>query len=192
MNAAEIKNAAFAELSRGARLNFTDRVVCVKNMKYLFHIIKATEDLLFEAEQKSHGDLREYFTRHLTEENGHADWLKSDLQNEVGRADMLCAAMVGAQYYLVKYVDACALLGYQLVLECFSFPVENLEFLERLHGPELFRTLRHHAMHDVDHGAEVLAQIDKLTAERLPIVFESAVHTARCIAAATHSFTGDA
>lgn len=188
MDAADIRTAAAAELSRGARLNFTDRSVCVRNLRFLYHIIAATEPLLFDAQQNSTGELRAYFTHHLTEEMGHSDWLRDDLLGDVGQADMLCAAMVGAQYYLVRHVDACALLGYQMVLECFSFPIEKLAVIEDLHGPELFRTLRHHAVHDLDHGAEILAQIDVLSPERREIVLQSALHTARCAAVASHSF----
>ena len=188
MNASDIKSAASDELNLGARLDFTDRSVCVRNMQFLFHIITATEQLLWEARNRSDGALRNYFESHRLEETGHADWLKDDLENDVGQADMLCAAMVGAMYYMVLHVDSCALLGYQLVLECFPVPLERIEALESLHGKRLFRTLRHHAVHDVEHGSGVLEQINKLTPDRINIVLQSAIHTARCAAAASHSF----
>lgn len=186
--ALDIKTAARMELERGARLDFMDRAVCLRNLQFIYHAIRATEDLLLKAGDGSQDFLGDYFARHRAEEAKHAQWLEGDLQGDTARASMLCASMVGAQLYLVQFVDPCALLGYQLVLECFPWPIEQLEAMERQHGVRLFRTLRHHAVHDVDHGAEVLKMIDLLSADRRELVFESAIHTARCVALASHSF----
>lgn len=187
--AADIKNAASEILAEGARLDFTDRQVCVNNLRFMYHAMVASEDLLELAAKLDISQLGAYFDRHVKDERGHAVWLAEDLvEDGPGPFPALIPGMVGSQYYLIQHVDGCALLGYLLIMECFPMPLDRVAEVEQLHGAALFRTLRHHAEHDVDHGAEVLRQIDLLTPARRAIVQDNALQTARYMALATHTF----
>ena len=191
MDAHQIKNSAASVLAEGRLLHYAHRDSCLRNLAFAYHAMLASEDLLCLAIERSHGELRAYFKHHLQEETGHEKWLAADLKAAgygLGSPDQITVAMVGSVYYLVRHVDACALLGYMLVMECFPAPLEHVANMEAMHGAELFRTLRFHAEHDIDHGADVLEQIDKLSERQKSIVMDCAIQTARYMALASHTF----
>jgi pyrroloquinoline quinone (PQQ) biosynthesis protein C len=155
----------------------------VQNLIWLFHVVRASENLLVQAEAQADGPLREYFKQHLGEERGHAEWLREDLRS-VGidvlstRPMPIAREMVGSIYYLIFHSDPAALLGYMQVLEG---QAENLARmlpqLEAEHPASLLRTLKHHAAEDPGHFAELLAMIDELPEGRRAIIEETAEMT---------------
>lgn len=181
MKAAQLLAAVAQIRASGPRPDFSDRSVFIRHLMFLHNVIVASEPLVALAASKSAGVLRDYFEAHLEEERGHEAWLAEDLAS-AGVTDFAVApeavAMVGSEYYLVAHVDPAALLGYMAVLECFPISEEQIDALESLHGAELCRTLRYHALHDVDHGADVLSQIDALDDARFVVVMQNAIQTA--------------
>lgn len=191
MTSTDIKSAVAEVMKDAHQVNYASRNVCLQNLAFVYHLVIASEDLLCLAIEQSQNTLRTYFKSHLEEEEDHAKWLLSDLSTagfNIGISPKIAVAMVGSLFYLIRYVDPCALLGYMVLMECFSAPMAHIEALEVMHGPEMFRTLRHHAEHDPAHGAEVLAQIDKLTDEQRVVVMDCAVQSARYMAIASHTF----
>lgn len=191
MDSQGIKDRVAVELRESSPVNFTDRARCLRNLEFIYHMILASEDLLHLAIDSGDEDLTAYFSHHLTEETGHAEWLKADLDavgHEIGTAPQIAVAMVGSVYYLIRNVDACALLGYMVATECFPASLENITALESIHGPEMWVTARYHAENDVSHGADVLEQIDRLPESRKRIVLDCALQTARYMALASHTF----
>lgn len=176
----------------GPTVDLTDRDNVIRNLVFMYHVIKASENLLAVAANcTTAGDpLHEYFVAHLEEERGHEKWLHDDLisagvdlaSTSVSRVAVETA---GSMYYLIYHVDPAALLGYMVALECIPVPIETVEALEALHGESLLRTLRFHAIHDLDHGPDVLAAIDALTPDRHPIVAQSAIQTAIYLSSAS-------
>jgi rubrerythrin len=154
----------------------------VRNLIYLFHVMKASENLLVMAASQASGDLREYFERHLEEERGHAQWLAEDLETigiVAARTQLPREAMemVGSVYYLIFHADPVALLGYMSVLESWPLPEERLQEWERQYSVSLLRTVRYHAKHDPQHLAELQAVIAALPEERRALVDQTSVMT---------------
>lgn len=169
--------------------------VFVDNLAFVYQVITATESLLREATSRTVGPLKAYYAEHLGEEKNHARWLAEDLASasiDVSKMALSpeAVAMAGSQYYLIHHVDPVALLGYMAVLECFPMPLGTVEALECVHGKDLCRTLRHHAEHDPNHGADVLDQIDALDAREFELVKRNAVQTALYMRAAIEKFNG--
>ena len=167
----------------------------LRNLTFLYHTMKASEHLLEVAVEcsKCRPELQASYAEHLEEERGHHLWLATDL-NSAG-VDVLktgvpvkAVEMVGSQYYLMHHVDAAALLGYMALMECFSCSLEVVEKLEEAYGKELFRTVRYHAEHDTDHGADVADAIDRLPEASKALVLENAMQAARYFCAATQTF----
>jgi pyrroloquinoline quinone (PQQ) biosynthesis protein C len=152
----------------------------VANLIWLYHVVKASENLLVQAAAQADAALREYFEHHLEGERGHAEWLREDLLS-VG-VDVLSTKplpiareMVGSIYYLIFHSDPAALLGYMSVLEGQADNLARmLPELEAEHPASLLRTLKHHAVEDPRHFAELTAVIDKLSEDRRAIVNETA------------------
>lgn len=113
-----------------------------------------------------------YLRSHILEEEGHDRWLIEDLEQlGVPRDEVLrrmpspaVAELVGAQYYWIRHHDPVALLGYIAVLEGYPSTVEGLDELAARTGLPVasFRTLREHAVVDVDHNLELDRLIDEL------------------------------
>lgn len=176
----KVMNAAAQVMQHFPKLE-GEAFVC--NLLFMYHVIAASENLTRQAAERAEGSLKDYFTQHLAEETGHEQWLAEDLLTagiDVKKTAVAIEAveMAGSQYYLINHVHPVALLGYMVVLECVPMPLERVEELEAAHGKELLRTLRYHAEHDIDHGADVLAVIDTLTDEQINLVTQSAVQTA--------------
>lgn len=163
---------------RGMRgvVDFTNRRVVVDNLVFVYHMIVASGTIMDVAACKTApSNFRDFLVEHGTEEREHATWLRADLatcDESIHNPELLfdAATIAGMQYYLALHVTPYCLLGYMLVLECFPMPESVVCQLETLHGSALFNTLRYHAKHDVDHGAEVLRQIDNM-----PIVYRELV-----------------
>jgi hypothetical protein len=162
------------------RFDLTSYHKVLANLVFVHQVITASESLLEEAVKASSGELREYFAEHLEEERGHQEWLAGDLMTAgvdvaLMPLSQIAVAMAGSQYYLIKHISPIALLGYMAVLEGCPATLEAVEQLEAMHGKDLFRTLRYHAEHDIDHGKALFALIDK---HADPLVMRSAVQTA--------------
>lgn len=170
-----------------------DQATFIRNLVFLHRVILASESLLEFAVPRADGELRDYYADHLEEERRHDEWLALDLESVGVDVDaepypIEAVAAAGSQYYLVGHVDPCALLGYMAVLECFPMPVERLEQLEGIYGLPLCRTLRHHAMHDISHSADLLEQVDSLNEKQFQLVVQNAVQTALFIGSAISKF----
>lgn len=170
-------------------VDLTKPTVFIANLVFLHNVIAASEHLLEVAITRAKWGLLDYYRTHLEEERQHETWLAEDLES-VG-VDIAAlpvspeaVAMAGSQYYLIYHVDPVALLGYMMVLECFPLTGEQMALLESAHGERLCRTLRYHATHDVDHGADVLDMIDRLSAKQFRLVLENAAQTAFYIGSA--------
>jgi hypothetical protein len=123
-------------------------------MTFNHALMVATEGLLIAAGM---------FDR-LDSEAHHAEWLKEDILR-LGGTPSVCdcdaAAIAGAQYYHIFHRDPRMLLGYMAALECNPTPLQVVDALEELYGP--LPCLRHHAIHDVDHGQLVRDEILAIT-----------------------------
>ncbi len=153
--------------------DFSMRATLIERLNLSHTLMVASERLLSEAAREAEGALRNYYLNHLEEEKGHAQWLERDLGSvsPVRRAQ----EVAGCQYYLIKHVHPCCLLGYMAVLECFPAPLSFVQELERLHGKEICRTLRHHCENDPQHRVDLLDIIDKMNR---PEILDNAVQTA--------------
>lgn len=181
---------------RGLRgvIDTSDRRTIVDNLVFAYHLILASGPMLkFGAAKVAPGTYRDFLVEHAEEENDHAEWLATDFHNageSLQNLGLQCDAayVAGAQYYLTFHVSPYALLGYMLVLECFPMQEHEVRALEVLHGQALFTTLRYHSTHDVEHGAEVLRQIDDMPIVYRGLVRQNALRTVRALAAVSQRF----
>lgn len=135
--------------------------------------MRASESLLGEAIARSEpGHLRDYFNRHLDEEQGHVGWLLEDLEGEELPPHPLPAAMAGTQYYLINHVHPMSLLGYMLALET-PTPISKVEEWEAAYGEKLCRTVRYHAVHDQAHHQDLLMLIHEQPKDMMPHIARS-------------------
>ena len=162
------------------RFDLADKGCMVANLVFMYQVIVASEDLMQQAHDAATNTvLRGYLDSHLPEEHDHAAWLRSDLLTigidpEKSKLIRSAAELVGTQYYLIQHRNPNALLGYMAVLEGFPFDIELLEQLEVIHGKELLRCLRFHAVHDQEHRVELFRVIDELND---PDILQNAVRT---------------
>lgn len=192
-NSERLLGSVRAVMCRWPLADLGNRLTFLRNLLFMHRIIIASENLLEVAAAKASESLRAYYLDHLEEERRHDEWLAEDLacaDIDVHSCayDSMAVATAGAQYYLINHVDPAALLGYMAVLECFPMPLDQLEWLESIHGSKLCRTLRHHAIHDVSHAADLLAVIDSIDARRFDLISQNAVQTAANIGAAIATF----
>lgn len=181
MYSQEVIAAVKVGLSKSAQVDFLDRGVILSNLVFIYQVITASESLMQEALKVADAPLHAYLTAHAEEEQDHAQWLAADLLTagvDVDKVPKLrrAVAMAGSQYYLIKHQSPYALLGYMAVLEGFPVSLANVEALEAAHGKELFRTLRYHAEHDLEHRKDLFAFIDE---NPRPEIMQSAVETAK-------------
>ncbi|AQG98659.1 hypothetical protein A9R05_07280 [Burkholderia sp. KK1] len=193
MNRDRLLQAVHAVRETYPQIDLSRRDVFLRNLIFVHNVSTASESLLRAACDRSIGGMKAYFAEHLKEEAGHAFWLRHDLATaniDVASLPVLpeAAAMAGSQYYLIHHVDPVGLLGYMAVLECFPIDGAALEKLEEIHGKQLCRTLRYHAEHDIDHGADVLDQVDALDDKQFQLVMQNAVQTAFYIGSAISKF----
>lgn len=174
-----------------------DHATLIDGLAFMLQLMLASEQLVdlaaMRAGQMGCTQLRDYLLAHAEEERGHAAWLVRDLDSSgaAWRDKPLSPHAIeaaGSQYYLIMHAHPAALLGYMAVLECQPMPLEHVSELEQLHGVELLRTLRFHAVHDIDHGRDVQRALDDLPADLHELVTNNALNTARHIAAAARDF----
>lgn len=159
-------------------VDLTRRDVLLENLRFVYHMIKASENLLRVGYGLARDPmLKEYYLKHFEEEEGHAEWLQKDLIgagvdfSAIPREAML---MAGVQYYFLFHVSPASLLGYMAALECFPTPMETIERLEDIHGTKILRTMRYHAEHDPQHGQDLLTFIDSRPYPEHNAILESA------------------
>jgi hypothetical protein len=119
----------------------------------------------------------DYLVQHIVEEREHAAWIEEDfaclgtsameLARRIPPANIACA--VGAHYYWIKHFHPVAVLGYIAVLEG-AAPrlswVENLMARTKLPA-QAFRTLKIHALVDIEHATELDALLDRLPLQQV-------------------------
>lgn len=177
--------ADVSEILSTAGVDLRNRAKLVENLKYMYHVIKASSDLCALAAEKGWGKLATYYDDHAHEEAGHDAWLRADLEEsgeKVGICPSSAAQLAGSMFYHLNFTHNVSLLGYMLVLEGMAPPIPVIEELEKLHGPVLLRTVRFHAEHDVDHGKKIFQMIDELPEEQIDIVHRIAIETAAQLA----------
>lgn len=172
-----------------------NRDTFIRNCAFVLHMIKASEGLIenaIESLSRSENEydriVFDYYLTHLEEEKGHYHWLLNDLESENIAFDWSAAEIAGAQYYLINHIHPTALLGYMIVLECFPVPIHIIEELEIAHGKKLLSTARYHAIHDQDHGKDVLELVEKAPQELKQWIYENAINTAHKIGIAQEKF----
>jgi hypothetical protein len=169
-----------------AKMRMNDSAAFKEHLRVLFHIIRASFNLLVCARDRSSDPvLRAYFLDHANEESSHDIWLGKDLEDsgvEIGDCPMLAAQLPGMVYYHIHHTSECALLGYMLVMEGFPMPLQVVEMLEEIHGKDLLRTTRYHAEHDPAHSKELFAVIDNLSDQQKAVVRKVAIETAAQVA----------
>jgi hypothetical protein len=162
-------------------------------LQFNYWTMRASHQMLLKAAHKSAnwdtdlGALTEYYRQHAREEKHHDRWLKKDLEScgyIVGECPLIAASLIGTVMYAIEFIDPCALLGWQIIGECFSLNEYQLGILELAWGKPLLRTIRYHATHDKMHAAELMAMIDLLDPKRFEIVERIALATAHMFAAA--------
>lgn len=144
-----------------------DRQILVSAFCIVYRTIVASAPLLRFAIERSDGDLKAYYEKHLQEEVGHEDMLLDDLKRlgmEVIPLSFVAAQLAGSAYYFIEHEHPAMLLGYMHALERNSPPVELVDDLSRFHGVEL-KALRHHAQHDPGHRADLEEMIAALPEE---------------------------
>lgn len=143
---------------------FDDRKYVSSVLCLVYRMVVASVPLLRFAIERAEGPLLSYYIQHLAEEDGHDEMLKADLL-ALGVEDIprnFNAAMIaGAQYYLIAHEHPALLLGYMHALEGGCMSVDEVDRLSALHGVEL-SALRHHAIHDQQHQADLEAMIATL------------------------------
>lgn len=179
---------------RRGYIDIRNRRAVVDNLVFVYHMIVASGSILDIAACKAQpSPFRDYLIEHATEEREHANWLRADLaaskESIVNHELMFDASEIaGAQYYHALHIAPQVILGYMLVLECLPMTEESVSQLEALHGPALFHTLRYHAKHDVEHGAEVIAQIDNMPKVYRELVRHNALRTVSAMARVASRF----
>lgn len=159
----------------------------IDNLVFMHQVIIASENLLRTAiaacDDTPFGRrLAAYYRAHLDEERGHEQWLAEDLASagiDVAAMPLSLKAveMAGTQYYVIQHVHAVSLLGYMAVLEGDPMPLETVAALEAAHGKALFRTLRYHAEHDIEHGKDLNEILGEVPQELMHHVINSANQT---------------
>jgi hypothetical protein len=171
--------AHIREVKRTIRIDYRRLDTVIENLKFLYWSCLASEQLLIDAAEFTFDfpRLAQYYESHLKEERGEIEILVEDLESgkvDVGEPDHIAMAMIGTQYYLIKHINAAALLGYMAVQEADPTPIEIVEALERMHGKNLFRFVRMHAIKDLEHRKELIEVIDLAPKHLRPLILNSA------------------
>lgn len=175
-------------MRRDVGVDILDRRSFVENLIFQYRVMLAshglTEMAAFAIDTSADPfdrELRAYLLEHAIEEEGHAQWLRNDLEESgavvPSDADWLAAAVAGAQYYAIEHLHPAALLGYMLFLEGEPLLPEMIEKLEQTHGRTLLRTVRYHAEHDPAHRDELLRMLDRAPEAHHDLIRHSAFGT---------------
>lgn len=158
--------------------DYTDRDALIKELLFVHNCCVASEDLLLDARvfSNSYSDsftkyLKKYYEDHLEEERDELKILTDDLNAaqidwNATPLNLAAIAMVGSQYYLIRHVHPVCLLGYMAIQEMDPTPIEFIERLETLHGADILKFARLHAIKDIDHAKE-LAQLINSVPDKL-------------------------
>lgn len=164
-------------------MGLEDRRFLVLNLSFVYRLIVASAPLLRFAIPLAEGELKRYYEQHLEEETDHDVMLRDDLAR-LGIAEpprfFSAAELAGSQYYLIAHEHPAALLGYMHVLERNVAGQEVVDVLEEIHGAEL-TAMRHHAIHDPGHTAELQSQISVLPKELRKLVYWNADNVLRVL-----------
>lgn len=137
-------------------------------MQQLYWVTEVTVPQLLLAAERTEGELHEYFLKHAEEERGHAEWLKSDLEN-FGVTEFptnpAIEAAVGRQYFILHHKNPSEYLGYVWSVESKHPTLEMVEALEKVWGKALLGCIRHHAENDPQHCRDLKEQIMKCSEE---------------------------
>jgi len=135
------------------------------------------------------GPLRGYLEQHITEEQGHDEWLLADLAavggGPAGPPSPAVARLVGAQYYWIEHHHPVALLGYLAVMEGYApapWLPGKITAATGVHAAAV-RTVREHAALDGDHADAVFRLLDAvpLTRDQELGVAVSGLHTVAAV-----------
>ena len=166
-------------------LDFSCQDVLIDYMLFNHGIMRASERLLETAINRAgFGPVRKYYVKHLGEETNHAAWIAADLATigvKPPQVHWRAARLAGTQYYLIHHVSPMALLGYMAALESRPMALSDVEKLEQVYSIDLIRTIRYHAEHDIEHGADLLALIATLDSKTQDLITDNARHTARLL-----------
>lgn len=159
---------------KGISRDLSKREIFLSELVFIHNCCIASEQLLLEAKIhcSAYGDsftkyLEKYYGDHLEEERGEIDILNDDLK--VAGIDWTktminpnAIGMIGSQYYMLKHVHPACLLGYMAIQEMDPTPIEIIERLEKLHGKEILKFCRLHAVKDIDHAKELVQLVDAI------------------------------
>lgn len=119
----------------------------------------------------------DYLAQHIVEEREHATWIEQDLASLGMSATELAhrippanvASAVGAHYYWIRHYHPAAVLGYIAVLEGAAPRLSWVEdLMARTELPaQAFRTLKLHAVVDVEHARDLDALLDCLPLQQV-------------------------
>ncbi len=132
--------------------------------------------------------LHTYYYHKTVDEDGHAGMLLEDLEHVPGALalineipDPAIVDMVGGQYYLLEHVHPASLLGYIGLLEGFQASIAVVDAMaEKSKLPAAaFRTLRMHAIVDVEHRKECEEVLNEVPLALQRLVVLSGQRTAR-------------
>lgn len=148
-------------------MNLYDKPFLCSNLCFIYRMIVASAPLLEFAIERSDGDLRDYYLKHLGEETGHDEMLQDDLLRlgvvEIPRYHR-AAQIAGSQYYLIAHESPALLLGYMHALEKQATDLSLVDELSTHHGVDL-TAMRHHAIHDPHHNEELETMIGRMGPE---------------------------
>lgn len=149
-----------------------ERQTLIKGLNFFYRTMVASAPLLEFAIPKASGDVLRYYKQHLEEERGHEDMLKDDL-DRLGVKDIPdsfeAAMLAGAQYYLIAHDHPAMLLGYMAAMERNQLTPAMVDLISEAHGTEM-TCLKHHAVHDTKHKADlerVIQQLDTRLRDRV-------------------------
>lgn len=149
-----------------------DRQILVKGLSFCYRTMVASVPLLEFAIPKASGEVLRYYQQHLEEERDHDLMLKDDLFR-LGVTDIPfpheAAQIAGSQYYLIAHEHPAMLLGYMAALERNQLSPGMVDLISQEHGVEM-TCLKHHAVHDKSHKADlerVISGLDPALRERV-------------------------
>lgn len=156
----------------------------METLATVYQFVIASEPLLREAilllsDDGFEGELKAFYAEHLKDETDHAKWLREDLGGHPINLHFGAAQMAGMAYYLIRHVHPVALMGYMMALEGNPIDMRFVEAIEREHGKQAARTLRHHAEEDPEHIKQIMAF--PIPDEWKPLVESTRVQTRRLL-----------
>lgn len=146
--------------------------------------------------------LADYLEHHIPEETGHDEWMINDLEalgisrhevvNRVPEPSL--AALIGMQYYWIQHRHPIAFTGYAAIVEGNPVPPAKIDEIEqRLDLPaRALRTMRWHAVHDLEHSADLDDALDglPLTDEHTALIGINVAYSQALLARSVHEMIG--